>query len=236
MVGFKDEGGTATLLKKKHIVSLPFDMSLPECLAVIRGICACPTVVGCVMTGNRFRTNRSNEADFESTVILEWAARLPYSNLVCLNLGEILHAGSSWIQLASAIATEQCILGHFYATENVLTPDLKNNVQEALKRNRRKQEYKTELVGSWGKGLKHGCHCWWNAGPQQYQRAVKDMSEPCRGSGAEAVMNLASSVTGTGVRRDRSRSPRRWPADFFKGRGVKKATGPIDLEDAAADP
>lgn len=74
--------------------------------------------------------------------ILRFAARLPKSRLIAVNLGEYTASSSVWEKLLKAIQESQ--LGHLYISESHmsnLSADQKRRMQRALSTNRRKFGY-----------------------------------------------------------------------------------------------
>jgi hypothetical protein len=122
-------------------LSMPKDVSLPQCELVIRAVCSSSEVCTFIFLGSCLAASNS-----EKSALACLAQHLPDSRLVHLNIGEFSAPGCEFVDILRALEHPSCIVGYMFAECAVLPDGMKRKMRDALRKNRAKLAHKLQFA------------------------------------------------------------------------------------------
>ena len=122
-------------------LSMPKDVSLPQCELIIREVCSCHDVCTLILLGSCLASSIS-----EKSALACLAKHLPDSRLLHLNIGEFSAAGCEFGDILHALEHPSCIVGYMFAECHFLPAGMKKKMRDALRKNRAKLAHKLQFA------------------------------------------------------------------------------------------
>ena len=122
-------------------LSMPKDMSLPQCKLVIREVCSSHDVCTLILLGSCLASSNS-----EKSALVYLAKHLASSNLIHLNIGEYSAPGCEFEDILHALQHPSCIVGYMFAECAFLPDGMKVQMRDAVRKNRTKLAHKLQFA------------------------------------------------------------------------------------------
>ena len=122
-------------------LSMPKDMSLPQCKLVIRDVCSSHDVCTLILLGSCLASSNS-----EKSALVYLAKHLASSSLIHLNIGEYSAPGCEFEDILHALQHPSCIVGYMFAECAFLPDGMKVQMRDALRKNRTKLAHKLQFA------------------------------------------------------------------------------------------